>query len=53
MATTCKSAEDLADSLRRASEAHGKHGLQARDELGHDLCCWLRLVGERNALSGP
>jgi hypothetical protein len=25
MATTYESAEDLADSLRRASEAHGKH----------------------------
>ena len=27
--------------------------LQAGDELGHDLCCWLWLPGERNALSGP
>jgi hypothetical protein len=26
---------------------------EPRDELGHDVCCWLCLPGEGNALSGP
>ncbi len=41
--------------LRGSDEVRepGHRWLQAGDELGHDLCCWLRLPGERNALSGP
>ncbi len=48
MATTYDSAEDLADALRKASEAHGKH----EERIGHEDPDWpdwyaLYMVRER------
>ena len=48
MATTCESVEDLAQALRRAEEAHGKHE-QRTGQADSDWPDWyaLYMVRER------